>query len=68
MNSMLRLCEDVLSDHGAMELPALPRMIFVVHGAVAIADGSYATRRRSAAKARSCSKRAAPAPPFGAGN
>jgi hypothetical protein len=39
MNSMLRLCEDVLSDHGAMELPALPRMIFVVHGAVAIADG-----------------------------
>jgi hypothetical protein len=38
MNSMLRLCEDVLSDHGAMELPALPRMIFVVHGSVAIAD------------------------------
>jgi hypothetical protein len=38
MNPMLRLCEDVLSDHGAMELPALPRMIFVVHGSIAIAD------------------------------
>jgi hypothetical protein len=38
MNPMLRLCEDVLSNQGAMELPALPRMIFVVHGAVAIGD------------------------------
>jgi hypothetical protein len=38
MNPMLRLCEDVFSDGGAMELPALPRMIFVVHGSVAIAD------------------------------
>ena len=38
MNPMLRLCEDVLSNHGAMELPALPRMIFVVHGSVAIGD------------------------------
>jgi hypothetical protein len=38
MNPMLRLCEDVFADGGAMELPALPRMIFVVHGAVAIAD------------------------------
>jgi hypothetical protein len=38
MNPMLRLCEDVLSNHGAMELPALPRMIFVVHGSIAIAD------------------------------
>jgi hypothetical protein len=38
MNPMLRLCEDVLSDHGAMELPALPRMIFVVQGSIAIAD------------------------------
>ncbi|MFZ0239857.1 MAG: hypothetical protein WAL37_21250 [Xanthobacteraceae bacterium] len=36
MNPMLRLCEDVLSNHGAMELPALPRMIFVVHGSVSI--------------------------------
>ena len=38
MNPMLRLCEDVFADGGAMELPALPRMIFVVHGSVAIAD------------------------------
>jgi len=38
MNPMLRLCEDVLSNHGATELPALPRMIFVVHGSVTIAD------------------------------
>ena len=38
MNPMLRLCEDVFADGGAMELPALPRMIFVVHGTVAIAD------------------------------
>jgi len=38
MNPMLRLCEDVLSTHGAMELPALPRMIYVVHGSVAIAE------------------------------
>jgi hypothetical protein len=34
----LRLCEDVLSNDGAMILPAHPRMIFVVHGAIAIAD------------------------------
>jgi hypothetical protein len=38
MNPMLRLCEDVLSNHGAMELPALPRMIFVVHGSVSIGE------------------------------
>ena len=38
MNPMLRLCEDVFADGGAMELPALPRMIFIVHGAVAIGD------------------------------
>jgi hypothetical protein len=36
MNPMLRLCEDVFADGGAMELPALPRMIFVVHGLIAI--------------------------------
>jgi len=34
----LRLCEDVLSNDGEMILPAHPRMIFVVHGAIAIAD------------------------------
>jgi hypothetical protein len=38
MSPMLRLCEDVFADGGAMELPALPRMIFVVHGAVAIGE------------------------------
>ena len=38
MNPMLRLCEDVLSNQAAMALPALPRMIYVVHGAVAVAD------------------------------
>jgi hypothetical protein len=38
MNPMLRLCEDVFADGGAIELPALPRMIFVVHGSVSIGD------------------------------
>jgi hypothetical protein len=39
MPSMLRLYEDVLSsDSAQISLPALPRMIFVVHGAVTIAD------------------------------
>ena len=33
-----RLCEDVLSNDAGMALPAHPRMIFVVHGAIAIAD------------------------------
>jgi hypothetical protein len=38
MRPVLRLCEDVLSNGGAMELSALPRMIFVVHGSVAVGD------------------------------
>jgi hypothetical protein len=39
MPPVLRLYEDVLSsDSAEISLPALPRMIFVVHGAVAIAD------------------------------
>jgi hypothetical protein len=39
MPSLLRLYEDVLSsDAGAVNLPAMPRMIFVAHGSVAIAD------------------------------
>jgi hypothetical protein len=41
MNPVLRLCEDVFADHGAMELPALPRMIFVVHGSVGIGDRKF---------------------------
>jgi hypothetical protein len=40
MNPMLRLCEDVFADGGAMELPALPRMIFVVHGSITIGERS----------------------------
>ena len=41
MAPILRLYEDVLpSDGGAVSLPALPRLIFVVHGAVTIADRS----------------------------
>jgi hypothetical protein len=39
MPSMLRLYEDVLSgDAAAVNLPALPRMIFVAHGSVVMAD------------------------------
>ena len=39
MPPVLRLYEDVLSsDSAEISLPALPRMIFVVHGAVTIAD------------------------------
>ena len=40
MLPILRFCEDALSNGGEMVLPAHPRMIFVVHGAVAIADRS----------------------------
>jgi hypothetical protein len=40
MNPTLRLREDVFSNNGAMELPALPRMIFVVHGSVSIGERS----------------------------
>jgi hypothetical protein len=35
---MLRLYEDILSNGNEATLPAAPRMIFVVHGTVAIAD------------------------------
>jgi hypothetical protein len=38
MDPVLRLCEDVFADGGAMELSALPRMIFVVHGSIAIGE------------------------------
>jgi hypothetical protein len=38
MRLVLRLCEDVLSNGSAMELAALPRMVFVVHGSLAIGD------------------------------
>jgi hypothetical protein len=36
----LRLYEDVLANDGEVSLPALPRMIFVVHGSVAAVDHS----------------------------
>src|SRR5260370_16821942 len=38
MRPVLRLCEDVLSNGGAVELAALPRMIFVVHGSIMVGD------------------------------
>jgi hypothetical protein len=38
MNPTLRLYEDVLPNGGEASLPALPRMIFVVHGSATIAD------------------------------
>jgi hypothetical protein len=41
MDPVLRLYEDVLSNDAApVALPALPRMIFVAHGALTIADRS----------------------------
>lgn len=36
MHPELRLIEDFLTDKGAMSLPALPRMLFVVRGSVTI--------------------------------
>ena len=36
MHPVLRLYEDVLSDAGALKLPAAPRMIFVAHGSVTV--------------------------------
>jgi len=38
MPPVLRLCEDTFCDDSLLALPALPRMIFVVHGALTIAD------------------------------
>jgi len=37
MQPVLRLYEDVLANDAAVSLPALPRMIFVVHGSLAVA-------------------------------
>ena len=41
VHPVLRLYEDVLSNGGAIRLAALPRMIFVVHGAIAVAGHSF---------------------------
>jgi hypothetical protein len=38
MHPELRLYEDVLPNGGEAALPALPRMFFVVHGSLAVAD------------------------------
>jgi hypothetical protein len=38
MPPALRLCEDTFSDDAVQALPALPRMIFVLHGGLTIAD------------------------------
>jgi hypothetical protein len=38
MPPLLQLYEDILSDDAVLSLPALPRMIFIVHGAVAVAN------------------------------
>src|ERR1700744_5444762 len=38
MHLELRLYEDVLPNGGEAALPALPRMIFVVHGSLTVAD------------------------------
>jgi hypothetical protein len=38
MPPLLRLYEDILSDDAVLSLPALPRMIFIVHGTLTIAD------------------------------
>ena len=38
MQSVLRLYEDTLSSGSEARLPALPRVVFVVHGALAVGD------------------------------
>src|SRR5262249_9097725 len=39
---VLRLYEDILANAATVRLPALPRMIFVVHGTVTTGNGSLA--------------------------
>lgn len=41
MHPTLRLCEDVLANGAELPLPALPRMVFVVHGMVAAGDRGW---------------------------
>jgi hypothetical protein len=38
MPPVLSLCEDVLADGAALVLPAAPRVIFLVHGGISIAE------------------------------
>ena len=57
MPPVLRLYEDVLSNDAAeVSLPALPRMIFVVHGSVTIADRTVARRRDLERRGRRCAQ------------
>jgi hypothetical protein len=42
MTPVLRLVEDILSNDATLALPALPRMIFVVHGAITVAERTLA--------------------------
>ena len=42
MQPMLRLYEDVLSNGATVSLPAVPRMIFVVHGSLTAGGGKLA--------------------------
>lgn len=41
MPPVLALYEDILSNGAELALPALPRLIFIVHGGVAIADRAF---------------------------
>jgi hypothetical protein len=41
MHPVLRLYEDILANDAVVELPALARMIFVVHGAMTIAERAF---------------------------
>jgi hypothetical protein len=50
---ILRLTEDILSNGNETSLPALPRMIFVVHGAVTIGAAAIAERSFKADEAYS---------------
>jgi len=40
MHPVLRLYEDILSNEAALALPALPRMIFILHGSATVAEHS----------------------------
>jgi hypothetical protein len=44
MHRLLRLYEDVLPNDAEVSLPAVPRMIFVVHGSVAYGSGAIADK------------------------
>ena len=70
MHPLLRLYEDVLANDAEVSLPALPRMIFVVHGSVAIAPTASCctTMRLGAVRARSRSRPEAAARRYGGGS